>query len=98
MEKKDSKKLIKPILLEPKIDLGTKNLPELVDELNKHQLIPEHFYNQFKKNYSQNLIASFIAHFQNKSLDSFNFKNLKINIFDHRRITDILITLRPKLY
>jgi hypothetical protein len=77
------------------VDLGVWNVDEVLDECYKRDLIPLAVYNQFINTNGHLQIRRFLEAWQGGELAVFDFKRTYFTLFDHRRLSELLMHCYP---
>jgi len=80
------------------IDLNRYIFNGIVELCRKEKLISEELGHSFLTNHSVSVDRRFIELYRGGRLHEFDFEKCKINIFDHRKLTEMLVSHNPEKY
>lgn len=73
-------------------------LLSLIKELASELVISPPLFREFSVNHSSADIYDFLLKFKKGKLHKFNFNTFKFTILDHRRLAELLSTLKPQQF
>lgn len=80
------------------VDLNKELLSGIVRLCRNEQLISDDLAHSFFTHHTTRLQKQYLECFNNRCLNRFDFSRAKINIIDHRRLTDMLVEHNSDVY